>query len=80
LTVRSVIGTRMVHAILNGWQDALEFELPPVAVGTGPWRRLVDTSLDPPDDVAGLSSGTVVRETTYTAGAHSVVLLSAELK
>ncbi len=79
LTVRSVIGTRMVHAILNGWERALDFELPPVATGSAPWRRLVDTSLDSPDDVTGLPGGPPIRELTYLAGAHSVVLLSAEL-
>ncbi len=31
LTVRSVIGTRMVHAILNSYEHPLDFELPPVA-------------------------------------------------
>ena len=79
LTVRSVIGTRMVHAILNGYERPLEFDLPPVVDPGLPWRRVVDTALDPPDDVAGLGTGPAILDTTYRAGPHSVVLLSAAL-
>jgi isoamylase len=42
VTVRSVIGTRMVHVILNSYERPLDFELPPVAKPTLPWRRVVD--------------------------------------
>ena len=79
VTVRSVIGTRMVHAILNGYEHPLDFELPPVAKPTLPWRRVADTALDPPDDVAGLDSAPPLRGATYRADAHSVVLLCADL-
>ncbi|HUL99304.1 MAG TPA: glycogen debranching protein GlgX [Mycobacterium sp.] len=79
LTVRSVIGTGMVHAMLNSHKDPLDFELPPVAKPTLPWRRVVDTALDPPDDVADLASAQPVRAVTYRADAHSVVLLCADL-
>ena len=79
LTVRSVIGTRMVHAILNSYEHPLDFELPPVATPTLPWRRVVDTALDPPDDVADLESAPPVRGATYRAEAYSVVLLCADL-
>ncbi len=79
LTVRSVIGTRMVHAILNSWEHPLDFELPPVADPALPWRRVVDTALDPPEDVASLESAKALHGLTYRAGAHSVVLLCADL-
>ena len=79
LTVRSVIGTRMVHAILNSYEHPLDFELPPIAKPTLPWRRVADTALDPPDDVADLESAPPVRGATYRADAHSVVLLCADL-
>ena len=78
VTVRSVIGTRMVHLILNSYEHPLDFELPAVASPTLPWRRVADTALDPPDDVAGLDSAPPVRGTTYRADAHSVVLLCAD--
>ncbi|WP_326547732.1 hypothetical protein QGN32_06085 [Mycolicibacterium sp. ND9-15] len=77
LTVRSVVGTRMVHAMLNSSEAPVEFELPPVEL---PWRRLADTGLDPPDDVADLASGQPITASTYRVGAHSVVLLCADLR
>ncbi|HUO39318.1 MAG TPA: glycogen debranching enzyme, partial [Mycobacterium sp.] len=78
VTVRSVIGTRMVHLILNSYERPLDFELPPVEP-TLPWRRLIDTALHPPDDIAGLHSAPPVCGPTYEADAHSVVLLCADL-
>ncbi|MGZ4608862.1 MAG: glycogen debranching protein GlgX [Actinomycetes bacterium] len=79
VTVRSVIGTRMVHAILNGYEHPLDFELPPVAAPTLPWRRVVDTALDPPADITDLASAPPVRGAVYRAAEHSVVLLRADL-
>ena len=79
LTVLSVIGTRMVHAILNSSDVALEFDLPPVASPDLPWRRIVDTALDPPDDVADLVGAQPISGETYPVDAHSVVLLCADL-
>lgn len=79
LTVRSVIGTRMVHAILNGSEHSLDFELPPIVEPTLPWRRVVDTALDPPDDVADLESAPPLQGANYRTDAHSVVFLCADL-
>ncbi|MEO3760659.1 glycogen debranching protein GlgX [Mycobacterium sp. B14F4] len=79
VTVRSVIGTRMVHAMLNSSEESMDFELPPVAEPELPWRRVADTALDSPDDVADLVSAQPVSGTTYQVRAHSVVLLSADL-
>ncbi|MEZ5088174.1 MAG: hypothetical protein R2722_18755, partial [Tessaracoccus sp.] len=80
LTVRSVIGTRMVHAILNSWMHPLDFELPPLSSPALPWRRIVDTALDPPDDISDLENGPPLQGLTYRADAHSVVLLCADLR
>jgi glycogen operon protein len=79
LTVRSVIGTRMVHAMLNSSEESVDFELPPIAEPDLPWRRVVDTALDPPDDVADLTSAQPVSGATYGVGAQSVVFLCADL-
>ncbi|HME46554.1 glycogen debranching protein GlgX [Mycobacterium sp.] len=79
VTVRSVVGTRMVHLILNSYERPLDFELPPAARPTLPWRRVADTALDSPDDVAGLHSAPPVRGATYRVDAHSVVFLCADL-
>ena len=80
LTVRSVVGTRMVHAILNSSDDALDFALPPVAAPALPWGRVVDTALDPPDDVIELGSAPPLQGATYRAEARSMVLLCADLR
>jgi isoamylase len=77
LTVRSVVGTRNVHAVLNAWREPLDFALPPVDPAL-PWRRVVDTALDPPDDITDLASAPAVTGATYRAEAHSVVLLAAD--
>ena len=81
LTIRSVIGTP------DGARDPqcldeepLDFELPPVASPGLPWRRIVDTGLDAPDDICGPASAPEVRSNSYRAAAHSVVLLSADLR
>ena len=79
VTVHSVIGTRMVHAILNSWDQALDFELPALASPTLPWRRLADTALDSPDDAADLHNAPPLPGTSYRAEAHSVVFLFADL-
>ena len=79
VTVRSVIGPRMVHVILNSYEHPLDFELPPVAKPTLPWRRIADTAVDPRFDVADLDSAPAVPGPTYQADAHSVVLLCADL-
>jgi isoamylase len=80
LTVRSVVGTRMVHAIMNAWTEPLDFALPAVVDPSLPWRRFVDTALDPPDDICGLETAPVVTSGTYRAQPRSVVLLMAALQ
>ncbi len=66
-------------AILNGYEETLDFELPPVADPSLPWRRVVDSGLDPPDDICPLASAPTVSGGAYRAAARSVVLLSADL-
>ncbi|WP_347353512.1 isoamylase [Intrasporangium sp.] len=80
VTVRSVVGSRVVHAILNMWTEPLDFELPVLAGAAGPWRRFVDTSLDAPDDLREPEDAPVVEGATYRAAAHAVVLLVAALR
>jgi glycogen operon protein len=80
LTVRSVVGTRMVHAMLNSSEAPVEFELPAVSRTELPWRRLADTALGPPDDVANLAGAQPITTSTYLVDAHSVVLLVADLR
>jgi glycogen operon protein len=42
----------VLHLILNAYWKPLDFELPPLDEGYGPfWRRWIDTSLDSPHDI-----------------------------
>ncbi len=79
LTVRSVIGTRMVHAMLDSSEESVDFELPAVAAPEQPWRRLPTTALDPRGDVADLAGAHPISDSTCPVGAQSVVLLCADL-
>jgi len=79
VTVRSVLGSRMVHAILNMYREPLDFELPGVADGL-PWRRFIDTALDSPHDISGPETAPVVVSGYYRAEPWSVVLLIAALR
>jgi glycogen operon protein len=65
------------HLILNAYWEPLEFELPPVTPGGGPWRRWIDTSLPSPQDIVEWQSAAPILENSYRAGPRSVVMLYA---
>ncbi len=63
------------YLILNAYREPLEFELP--APGDrGPWRRWIDTGLDPPKDIVPWQLALPVQAGVYRAEARSVVMLS----
>jgi glycogen operon protein len=64
------------HLILNGYWEQLDFELPEQ---TERWRRWIDTSLKPPDDIVEWPAAPTVPDRTYRAGPRSVVVLIAAL-
>jgi len=64
------------HLILNGYWEALEFELPPTGA-KGHWRRWIDTSLPSPQDIVEWKSAPQVLDRMYQARPHSVVMLYA---
>ena len=68
-----------VHLILNAYWEPLEFELPPAALGEGPWRRWIDTSLPSPQDIVEWRTAPPVPGYTYRAGPRSVVVLYTEV-
>jgi glycogen operon protein len=65
------------HLILNAFWEPLEFELP--AGYGGPWRRWVDTALDPPNDIVPWRTAPSIPGSTYLAGPRSVVSLYTEV-
>jgi glycogen operon protein len=63
-----------LYVILNAYWEALDFELPPAGRGRT-WRRWIDTTLDPPNEIVDGVSAPAVVGSTYRAGPHSVVVL-----
>ena len=69
----------LVYIIVNAYWDSLNFELPPVENGSrGPWRRWIDTTLDPPYDIVEWQTTPPVPGKSYLAGPRSTVVLFAE--
>jgi len=67
----------LVHMILNGYWEPLDFELPALEGGSGNWRRWIDTALDPPHEICEWNAEKSIVGTAYRAGARSVVVLIA---
>jgi len=69
-----------VYFIFNAHWEPLEFELPARGEERGnPWKRWIDTFLDPPEDIVPWQNASSVSGQTYPAGARSVVVLWASL-
>jgi glycogen operon protein len=67
----------VLHVILNAYWKALDFEVPPLEAGMAGWRRIVDTSLNSPDDLSAAPDAPDVADGTYQAGPRSVVVLAS---
>ena len=79
VTLRSLRGSFLLHAMLNAYWEPLTFELPPVSAESR-WRRCIDTALDSPDDICPWESAPVVRQVTYEVQPRSVVVLALALE
>jgi glycogen operon protein len=66
------------HIILNAYWEPLDFELPTVSGGGKPWRRWIDTALDPPNEICDWDAEPIVPVGKYRVGARSVVVLIAD--
>jgi glycogen operon protein len=76
-TVRGRRG--LFHIIFNAYWKTLEFELPPTAEqGLTPWRRVIDTSLNSPDDFNKPETAPLVDADVLDVSARSVVVLVAQ--
>ncbi len=67
----------VLHLILNAYWEPLAFDVPPPEAGMDGWRRIVDTSLASPDDLAAAADAPRVDSAGYLAGPRSVVVLAA---
>ena len=69
----------LFHWILNAYWEALDFELPPLTNDAGAsWRRWIDTSLDPPEDIVEWRKASPVFPRPYRVAPRSVVVLFAQ--
>jgi glycogen operon protein len=76
-TVRLLGYPLLLHMIVNAYWESLDFELPALGSNQGPWRRCVDTFLDPPDDICRWTDAPSLDGSTCTVQPRSVVLLLA---
>lgn len=64
------------YFIFNAYWEPLEFQLPSIDEEQGgPWRRWIDTSLEPPQDIVPWENASLVPGPAYRAGPRSVVVL-----
>ena len=63
-----------LHFMLNAYWEPLVFDLPPDGM---PWRRIVDTARDAPDDFCDPEEAPPVAGATYELAPRSVVVLIA---
>ena len=65
----------LAHIIFNAYWEPLDFALPNLQPGSGPWLRWIDTALDPPQEICDWNEEEPVLEPVYRVGARSVVVL-----
>jgi glycogen operon protein len=64
--------------MLNGYHEALEFELPQLKDATQ-WKRWIDTALESPNDICDRKNASIVLNEKYLVQPRSVVILIARL-
>jgi glycogen operon protein len=78
LSASSLPGDVLMHVALNAYQDGLDFELPELPEwATSGWRRVVDTSLESPNDITLPPQAPRVDDLSYKVEGRSVVVLIA---
>ena len=66
-----------LYLMLNAFWKPLRFDLPPVSADElRPWRRWLDTFLEPPDDICLFSSAPPVAGSYYLVNPRSIVALA----
>src|SRR5262249_16997956 len=66
------------YVAFNAWESPLLFKVPPPPQGR-PWRRVVDTSLESPEDILPEGEGPVMPALrAYPVGPFSLVVLISE--
>jgi glycogen operon protein len=65
----------LFHIMISSYREPLEFELPPAGAARGPWRRLIDTSLESPDDFCAWDLAPRIGGETYRLKPWSIAVL-----
>jgi isoamylase len=74
-TFYSVTGW-VFHFLVNAYWEPLDFELPPISGSAMThWRRLIDTSLESPEDIVEVETDAVVTGFQYRVNERSCVML-----
>jgi glycogen operon protein len=79
-TIRAPAAVLTLHLMVNAYWEALDFEIPPVEDGQGPWRRFLDTFRAAPEDVCPGDGAPAVLLPTYRVEPRSLVLLVARAR
>ena len=66
-----------LYLLLNAYWEALAFEVPPLLCGHACWRRCVDTSRAPPEDICFDLAAPVLNSSAVVVEARSVMALLA---
>src|SRR5205085_1406335 len=68
---------RDFYVAINGWEEMLDFRIPPSPSGRA-WRRLIDTVLPSPRDIVDIDEGPLMpAERTYPVASRSIVVLAS---
>jgi glycogen operon protein len=74
-------GNLVFHIMLNSYREPLDFELPLLSKdGVNPWHRLVDTSLESPDDICLWNKAPRVTGETYSLCPRSIAFLFSHVR
>jgi isoamylase len=77
IAASSVAADLDLYLMLNAYWEPLRFELPPVREDKPqPWRRWLDTFLEPPDDIGALADAPQVGDLSYLVNPRSIVALA----
>lgn len=72
-------GRVILHLMVNAYWEPLDFELPEIGQHPdGKWRRWIDTSLDPPEDICDWSEAPMVAGALYRVPPRSTAVLLME--
>ncbi|MFK8115055.1 MAG: glycogen debranching protein GlgX [Rubripirellula sp.] len=65
---------RWYHLIFNAYWEPLDFALPSLARNFDPWKRIIDTDLESPNDIG---SGVKISSDSYSVADRTAVVLTA---